>query len=482
MGVSGSVTDNRPESPQRNYPDHANVFIWFFAVSSIWHYTSSSTEISRYLLHYDALVTPLIFLSIATAIVAAVSPGRTWALLTFSVGQLIAIGMRFPFVADHLVMELFLNMSIVGAFAYLAASRRTLRIEVSEVFELFGPVGRWLLIIMYFFGTFHKINPGFMNLQSSCAVPFVSGFPLPEALLNQEWMHWAAIYGTLIVESAAMLLLLSARTKYVGMLLGMSFHFVIGISKFGTMAHFSAFAMALHTLFLPSSFGTRIADSVPPILKDARVIRMITIVIIALQIGFAMHLGFTRQGFLVNSLYALFGMSLLYLVLRFGQIRKEDAPYTLRSPLTALNIIPIWFFLHCMSPYVGLGTGGTTAMFSGLRTEGGISNHYIIREPIPLFSYQDDVVYIEETQNASLRAAMQDGQGIVLFDFQRHFTVRENLILPIRLRVNETRYTIDDIQAFQEFASERFTRQPWLARKYMSFRLVDEPRPNRCRH
>lgn len=472
------------KNPAAGHPNHATIFIWIFAVSSIWHYTSSSTEISRYLLHYDPLVTPLIVLSIATAIVAAVFPSRTWALLTFSVGQLVAIGLRFPFVADHLVMELFLNLSIVAAFGYLAISGNSLRVTTADIFTLFSPVGRWLLIIMYFYGTFHKFNPGFMSLESSCAVPFVAGFPLPGALLAQEWTQWAAIYGTLIVESIAMVLLLSARTKYIGMLLGMSFHFVIGISKFGTMAHFSAFAMALHTLFLPSSFGSRIAKLafVPQFLKDVNKLKIITIVIIALQIVFAMHLGITRQGFLVNSLYALFGLSLLYFVLRHGQMQPEDAQYRLQSPLTVLNLIPVWFFLHCLSPYVGLGTGGTAAMFSGLRTEGGISNHYVIREPIRLFHYQDDIVYIEETQNKTLKAAMHDGQGIVLFDFQRHFTLRENLILPIKLRVNDVSYTIDDVDAFRNFANERFTKQSWLERKYMSFRLVDEPYPNRCRH
>ena len=288
MGVSCAVTDKPFDKPGAGRTDHATVFIWIFAVSSIWHYASSSTEISRYWFHYDPLVTPLIFLSIVTAFIAATFPTRTWALLTFSLGQLIAIGLRFPYVADHLVMELFLNLSIVAAFCYLAISNRTFRVGTAEIFELFSPVGRWLLILMYFFGTFHKINPGFMSLDSSCAVPFVSGFPLPDALLAREWVQWAAIYGTLIVEFVAMMLLLSARTKYVGMLLGMSFHFVIGISAFGTMAHFSAFAMALHTLFLPSSFGDRVAGKsfVPRFLKNTDNFRMFTIALIVLQIAF----------------------------------------------------------------------------------------------------------------------------------------------------------------------------------------------------
>jgi hypothetical protein len=268
------------------------------------------------------------------------------------------------------------------------------------------------------------------------------------------------------------------------MLLGMSFHFVIGISAFGTMAHFSAFAMALHILFLPSSFGGRIASQsfVPGLLKNADNFRYFTIALIILQIAFGLHLGFTRQGFLVNSLYALFGVTLLILVFRHGQMRQEDAPYRLRSSLTALNIIPVWFFLHCMSPYIGLGTGGTTAMFSGLRTEGGISNHYIIRKPIRLFPYQDDVVYIDDAQNQSLIDAKDDGQGIVLFDFQRHFMGRDQLMLPLSLRVNEVSYVMNDVESFQRFADEHFTQQSWLAQKYMSFRLVDQPQPNRCRH
>lgn len=476
--------DRTNKKPGGGCPDQATVFIWLFAVSSIWHYTSSSADISRYWFQYDSLVTPLIFLSIVTAFIAATFPAKTWALLTFSLGQLIAIALRFPFVADHLVMQLFLNLSIVASFCYLAFSGKTLQVTTAQVFELFSPIGRWLLIIMYFFGTFHKINPGFMSLESSCAIPFVAGLPLPDALLAQEWTQWAAIYGTLIVESIAILLLLSARSKYVGMLLGMSFHFVIGISDFGTLAHFSAFAMALHALFVPSSFGGRITgvSFIPQFLKTGDTFKVFTTVFILLQIGFSLHLGITRQGFLVNSLFAIFGLTLIYLVLKHGQVRCDDAPYRLRSSLIALNIIPVWFFLHCTSPYIGLGTGGTTQMFSGLRTEGGISNHYIIREPIRLFPYQDDIVHFEESQNASLQAALADGQGVLLFDFQRHFMIRENLILPIKLRVNDVAYSIDDVDAFRRFADERFTTQSWLEQKYMSFRLVDQPHPNRCRH
>ncbi len=465
-------------------PSHASVFIWLFAVSSIWHYTSSGTEILDYWFRFDPLVTPLLLLAILTAFIAAVFPNRTPAVLLFACGQFVAIFLRFPFVADHLVMELALNLSIIASFCYLAIRRRSFRVTTEEMFDIFSPIGRWLLIVMYFWGTFHKLNPGFMSLESSCAIPFIMGFPLPDALLGHPAVQYTAIYGTLILESLAMVLLLSARTKYFGMLLGMTFHLLIGISGFGTLAHFSAFALALHTLFLPSSFGQRIYAEpwVPASLKSSAGFKLLTIIVVGLQILFAIHLLTTFKGYLVNSLFAVFALVLMSLVFRYGQIRPVDAPYRLRSPLLALNVVPIWFFLHCLSPYVGLGTGGTMAMFSGLRTEGGVSNHYVIREPLRVFPYQDTIVYAEATSNPSLHVLVEDKQGMVMFDFQRHFTSREPLALPITLRVDGARYILSDLQSVEAFANEHFTNQSWLERKYMSFRLVDAPRPDRCRH
>jgi len=62
---------------------------------------------------------------------------------------------------------------------------------------------------MYFYGTFHKINPGFMSPHSSCAVPFIGGFPILRDLLGPGWLEYLAIYGTLVFEAIAMLLLFS---------------------------------------------------------------------------------------------------------------------------------------------------------------------------------------------------------------------------------------------------------------------------------
>jgi len=105
-------------------PSHATVFIWLFAISSIWHYTSSASDIASYWFQYNPLVTPLIFISIGTGFLAACFPDKTRALLWLSIGQLAAIGLRFPFVADHRVMEMFLSLSIVLSYCYLAFGKQ----------------------------------------------------------------------------------------------------------------------------------------------------------------------------------------------------------------------------------------------------------------------------------------------------------------------------------------------------------------------
>ncbi len=466
-------------------PSHSSIFIWLFAIASIWHYTSAGGEILKYWSNFHPVITPVILAAIVGGLVAALFPNRTPAVLVFAGTQTLAISIRFPFVPDHLVMELLLNLAILLSYAYLAIRQRRLDIRPDEMFELYSPVGRWLLIVMYFFGTFHKLNPGFMSLTSSCALPFSAGFPLiPEAITSHPLSQYAAIYGTLIFEAIAMLLLLSTRTKYYGMLLGMTFHLMIGISNYGTLAHFSAFALALHTLFLPSTIGDQVREHrfVPGFLKHESGVRAGTAVMVLLQVLAAVHLMLTYKGYVVNSLFAIFGLTLMAIVFRYGRVRASDAPYRLKSALLPLNLIPVLFFVHCTSPYIGLGTGGALAMFSGLRTEGGISNHYIVRKPIPLFSYQDTVIHFESATNPALKKAVAESQGMVMFDFQRHFSSRASLMLPLVVSVDGKRYELSSPDAVVEFAQQYFTEQSWLERKYLSFRLVDSPRPDSCRH
>jgi len=319
---------------------------------------------------------------------------------------------------------------------------------------------------MYFFGTFHKINPGFLNLESSCAIPFFSGLPLPDFILNSTWAQYAAIYGTLVLEFLAMLLLLSNRTKYYGMLLGMPFHFAIGISSYGSLAHFSAFALTLHSLFAPVNFGQRIFEDsrIPKFIKLAKVFNLVTIVIVLPQFLFAV-LGLWT---LMNVLFSIFGLSLIILIMIHGNIEPGSASaYRLKSRFPAANVISILFFIHCCGPYIGLNTAGVVQMFSGLRTEGNISNHYIIRKPIYLFPYQERVAYVSQAKDDYLAYLKYEGLGITLFDLQLYITTKDTpLVLPITIRLDEKEHVISDGTTLNSFVKANFTHQNFLEQHY----------------
>jgi hypothetical protein len=461
---------------------HATIFTWLLAIATIWHHTSSSNEVFYYWLHFDPVQTPAVMFAVSTAFIAACFPSSTKVFLVFIVTQVAVIFTRIPFIPTHVVMELFLFLTILASYLYLVYKNKSWNIDTVSIFELYAPTGRWLLIIMYFFGTFHKINPGFLSLDSSCALSFFFGLPLPDFLLQQSWAQYSAIYGTLIVEFIAMLLLLFRRTKYYGMLLGIPFHFVIGISSYGALAHFSSFALTLHTLFVPSSFGQRIYNDrfIPDVFKKKNTFLLITIVVVALQFVFASFAAWT----LMNILFALFGVVLIFLIFRHGKtIPSNNIPYRLKSSFPVANVMSILFFVHSAGPYIGLNTLGVVQMFSGLRTEGGVSNHYIIQKPLYIFPYQERVVYILKSFDEYLAYLQKQKQGMTMFDFQRYLTTKDTpLALPMSLQVDGKTYLLNDGKSLKAFMNKYFAEQSVVEKKYLSFREVDAEKPTMCRH
>ena len=379
--VAGFLPDN--EAPTGRHPAQRTGVLaaWLIALSSIWHFTSSSNEVWNFWLHFDPVQTPSVIAALITALLAACFPANPRVFIAFALTQLIVILIRIPFVPTHVVMQGFLfGAVLLAAFARHLDGGRPL--TMGRLFSAYAPAGRWLLLAMYFYGTFHKLNPGFMTPASSCALPFVAGLPVPSALLEWVPFQYAAILGTLVLEAIAFGLLLFRRTKYWGMALGIPFHLLIGVSDYGTLAHFSGLALALHVLFAPADFGDRVrADArVPVWLWSLTAARVLVIAILLLQLVFALSASWA----LMNLLFGSFGLIWYLLILRNARVPTAGGSLLLARPL-ALNLWPALFVLHAAGPYLGASTAASVEMFSGLRTEGGVSNHYLVRRPLPLF-------------------------------------------------------------------------------------------------
>ena len=140
----------------------------------------------------------------------------------------------------------------------------------------------------------------------------------------------------------------------------------------------------------------------------------------------------------MNAVFASFAIGAGYFTFKHGKMLASDPGYRLVSSNALVNVFSIMFFIHCCGPYIGLNTRGVTQMFSGLRTEGGVSNHYVITKPMYLFPYQKDVVYILETHEKFHQSLKDQGLGLTMLSFQRSVQWRKEPVkIPMHVRVNE---------------------------------------------
>lgn len=87
-----------------------------------------------------------------------------------------------------------------------------------------------------------------------------------------------------------------------------------------------------------------------------------------------------------------------YLALTYGLLRTPQAGRSLEGGAMRLSpgmaLIPLLFFVNGLGPYVGFRTENSFAMYSNLATEGGASNHYVVRETLDPWGYLRPVTVI----------------------------------------------------------------------------------------
>lgn len=323
----------------------------------------------------------------------------------------------FPYVANHDMMMVFLSVGFLITFAsYLIQG--DYRQAFTNIDYL--PLMRASLLIMYFFGTFHKINSGFLS-GVGCWAGFYNTIPLmPEALLDPKLGVILGGYGTLVVEAAAMIMLCFPRTKYYGMIIGMIFHYLIAISGSGTVAHFSALAFALHMSFLSKDsiqnfMNSRVWRCINFFKCGFGVLRGYLVLCLLFTIFLSWSFidiynekivyGLPSVGyFYVRMMWWFYAPLIMLFVLLYGRtVEDRPQPFVI-SRIGIANIATILLLLNSITTYVGLKSNADLAMFSNIRTEWGQSNHYVIQKPLYLFPYlkKENYIQVQETTHPDL--------------------------------------------------------------------------------
>lgn len=336
---------------------------------------------------------------------------RVFAVLAAS--MLVAVIARIPVQSNHAILALFsLTAMAVGAAYTWLRGRSWI-----EFMRAFSPVGRALLLTMYFFGVFHKINTGFLDPEFSCAVDLWKAMPGPLPLLDSLWWRYTMIYGTLAGEAAILLGLLFHRTRYAAVMLGISFHSMLALSNYGFYLAFSTLTIALHLLFLSPDACQRITQAPSWRLLQSRMHsasgNLAGVFWAAALIALAEIGHFTS----VTLLWLPWAIWLICLVGKHGRERIGETTTgpAIWTKTWAINVLSVAFFLNCSMPFLGLKNAQAMNMFANTTYESGRSTHLFLPATWP-FGYLRDTVEILSVNGQPRVIDKREGRYTTFYD------------------------------------------------------------------
>ncbi|QIL88443.1 DUF393 domain-containing protein [Microbulbifer sp. SH-1] len=293
---------------------------------------------------------------------------------------------QMPSLSNHTILKNFFLSAIVISGVARALRGHTWNQFWSDIL----PVGRTLLVIMYFFGVFHKINQDFLNPQVSCALALWDMMPGILPSFRGEYLDYVYIYGTFTVEGALLVLLFVPQLRHIGISLGMAFHMLLALSAYAMYAPFSVLSIFLHACFLSPDASRNIVRSiewkyVEDFLKSP--LGIFAMVLTLLLLYLSAWLGRYSDVAIVSFLIVF---PVCYLIIRYGRDDRSSGLDYFLPKNRWLTLIGILFFFNCITPYLGLKTAQSMNMFANLRLEKG-SNHLLLGRVSP-FEYLNDVV------------------------------------------------------------------------------------------
>ena len=414
------------------------------------------------------------YILLSLALIFLIFPRNYPLFLIIVIGHLVQTVMHLPTGSNHNLLSFFVTLGIAATYVQVALSEKKLLVSPAKHFEVFVPLGRWVLLIMYFYGTFHKINTDFLDPASSCAVTFWRRYGFPDFIDQTPFVHSLTIYGTLVLEAAIIAMLLSRRFRWWGVLLGICFHAFLAYQPDGWFRAFSILSIALHSLFLPADALSRFANG-----KLGRVMlgffappgRRILYGMIVLIAWVAAWIYLPRP--IEWSL--VIGLIVMFVIAYCRESPRQAAPIGswLRSPSVVINVLVIAFFLNGLSPYVGFKTGQSISMFSNLTTEGEHSNHLFMPN-ISLFDYQSRIATIVETDHPTFNRVKNS--GLQLVEYQLLDYLERSQDFTVSFEVNGQPFTHSPQQPLAALSD----MSPRWLRNLFTFRAVNIEPPHRC--
>lgn len=381
-----------------------------------------------------------------------------------------------PLFSNHTIMKNFLLSAIMlaGLWHWMRGS------SWDRFFADFRPVGRSLLLIMYVFGIFHKINTDFLNPDVSCAVALWNWMPPPIKWLDHPLILQATIYGTYAIEGITLLMLLVARLRNIGIVIGVCFHAMLTLSGYGLYPAYSTLSIMLHMMFLSPQTALAITESAGYKKIEGYLSRPSVCLVVLLSLLLVAYFALTKSYSKAGLVWLILVVWPLGIILREAVMRPEPAGSGagLYSRLWGLNVITLAFFLNGASPYFGLKTAQAINMFSNLEVEGGVSNHLVLRDAPGPFLYLEDLVILQAISGSPRLETLARNNDTALV----YYSFLDLLEKSPGARVSYVRNGVfyENQLAEDILARDGHILHPAWVRKFFHFRPVDLIQPRPC--
>ena len=459
-----------------------SVFCRLWACATLFHLAS-----------YDHWTASLFHFLMAGAAVSLLHrPAALYRLLLLAVLQLCESIVSAPFISNHWLFTALVNLTILHAYIYLVLFRRSFAVEQSELYGVFAPVVRFELLIRYFFVVFHKLNGDFLDPQTSCGVHFyLAAIKHLTFLPNAPFFQTATIYFTLVVEAAIPLLLCWRPARRAGILTGLLFHTAISFNPISGFYNFSSMLFALYLLFAPGEYVAALASRLRAMGLDTclqcwrslsfhlRILLAIMLGALGIAVAAVVDAHFKGPVDFILPLWGMYSAALIVLFIFMfrtagGAMAEKGSIFSLRH--YSLLLMPLLVGLNGWSPYFGLKTETSFAMYSNLRTEDGRSNHLLVPAALQFFDYQKDMVEVKRSSSGFLQSLAQRKLLLPYFELCAFLSQHPNTSVTY-LRKGVKREVRSAALDWELSGSTSL-----LMRKLLYFRPVAKIGPQQCSH
>lgn len=408
--VISDLAGRRAIAPLQPLPAGLLLFRWAFAVAALFHLAGNPA------LNFgdrSLLLIPVQLVVGSAALAVTVAPHRHTPMIVLCAAVPVSAWLEAPMVGNHWVLA----AALAVAYLVSAGLGRLRDLDpMSSPWSMFAPAGRLVLLGAYGFAAFAKLNDGFMDPATSCAVFYqdqlVRSWGLPVLSVSGDPLLGQAVaVGAAVVELSIPVLLIWGVTRRWGVLLGMSFHGLLALDLAQHFWDFSAVLYACFLLFLSPSQQQHVVDDVTGVLRQVRPSVRLATAALPLLLGVTAVAAGTLGGppalrvlavFAGHAAWWVLGAMAIVLVARAVLTDGSREPGLLRVSSPALLVVPLLVALNGLTPYLELKTGFGWNMYSNLRTVAGETNHMLVPATLDLTGAQVDRVRVLESTDARL--------------------------------------------------------------------------------